>query len=134
MFEYDIVYIKGNPNSGTTLQHEQIDQSVLNIIKTYSYKIISSHEKNIKNLDSIPKAKVYIGFSRGSRYLKKLDKNALKISIGGINGSGIFQFVHENDKILKGDISNESMSAHFIIANKHKQKIKILIDDFFNEH
>mgnify|MGYP000511494786 CR=1 FL=1 len=134
MFEYDVVYIKGNPNSGTLVQHEQIDAAVMDLIKDYSYKIIESHEKNIKNLDHIPKSKIYIGFSRGSRYLNKLNKTTLKISIGGITGSGIHQFVHENDYILKGDISKESMNAHFLIAQEDKNKIHVLIRQFLEKH
>jgi len=134
MFEYEIVYIKGNPNSGTALQHKLMDETVNTLIDAYSYKVIDSLEKNIKNLDHIPKAKVYIGFSRGSRYLKKLNKMALKISIGGINGSAIHQFVHENDHILKGDISKESMDAHFIITQEDQNKIQLLINEFLQEH
>ena len=133
MFEYEVVYIKGNQNSGTTLQHKIIDETIVNLIKAYSYTIIDSEEKNKKNLDHIPKAKVYIGFSRGSRYLKKLNKMALKISIGGINGSAIHQFVHENDHILKGDISKESMNAHFIITKEDKRKIQLLVNEFLQK-
>jgi len=133
MSEYEIVYIKGNPNSGTALQHKTMDEAVITFMKAYSHKIIDSFEKNIKNLDHIPNAKVYIGFSRGSRYLKKLNKMALKISIGGINGSSIHQFVHKNDHILKGDISKESMNAHFIITNEDKNKIQLLINEFLQK-
>ena len=52
----------------------------------------------------------------------------MKISIGGVSGSGIYQFVNTADKILEGDISKESLSAHFIIQEEHKTKIKKLID------
>jgi hypothetical protein len=82
-----------------------------------------------KNFE-IPSAKVYIGFSRGSRYLKKLPKSSLLLSIGGISGSGINSFINPDDKILKGDISEDSMNAHFIILESDKIKIKKLIDDF----
>ena len=82
-----------------------------------------------KNFE-VPRARVYIGFSRGSRYLKKLPKNVLKISIGGISGSGINTFINPLDKILKGDISEYSMNAHFIILKDDKIKIKKLIDNF----
>ena len=83
MINYDIVYIKGNPNSGTSLNHENINNSIIQLISNYNYKVISSEEKNI-SMKNIPNAKIYIGFSRGSRYLNKLSKNSLKISIGGI--------------------------------------------------
>jgi len=130
MYDYDIVYIKGNPNSGSKEQHEQINNKVLNLIDMYLYKVIQSVENNNKNIENIPTAKVYIGFSRGSRYLKKLNKNSLKISIGGIKGPQIHQFISKRDKILSGDISVESMRAHFIIEEEDYTKIKSLIDDF----
>ncbi len=99
----------------------------------YPYKIIASDENNNKNIEAISRAKVYIGFSRGSRYLKKLNKNSLKISIGGISGPQINQFVNKDDKILLGDISLESMKAHFIIEKKDQEKIKHLISDYLND-
>jgi len=133
MFEYEIVYIKGNPNSGTPFLHEQIDKTIVDLIKNYNYKIISSDEKSIKSINTLPSARVYIGFSRGSRYLKKLSKNTLKISIGGIKGPGVHQFIHDEDKILLGDISKESLDAHFLILEKHLNQIQILIDNFLKK-
>ncbi len=123
----DIVYIKGNPSSGTFLQHEQIDNSIIELINSYSYTIIDSEQKNLSGFQ-LPKAKVYIGFSRGSRYLKKLDDSSLKISIGGISGSRIYLFKNSEDNILIGDISNLSMNAHFIISEEDKIKIKALLE------
>ena len=131
MYDYDIVYIKGNPSSGTLLQHEQINHNITELIKSYSYTIIDSEDKNLAG-KKIPKAKVYIGFSRGSRYLKKLDSSSLKISIGGISGSKINLFKNSDDKILLGDISPSSLSAHFIIEDEDKLKIKALIQNFLN--
>jgi len=133
MFEYEIVYIKGNPKSGTPFQHEQINKTVISLIKSHNYKIISSDEKNIKSTVKIPRARVYIGFSRGSRYLKKLSKEALRISIGGIKGPGIYQFLHANDKILEGDISKESLDAHFMMTEEHKIQIQMLIENFLRK-
>ena len=130
MYDCDIVYIKGNPNSGSATLHNQIDNCIKKLIDKYSYIIIQSDDKNNTNINNIPNAKIYIGFSRGSRYLKKLNKNSLKISVGGINGSGINQFINEHDKILLGDISEESMQAHFIIEKKDQVKIKSLINAF----
>ena len=104
---YDIVYIKGNPNSGSKELHSKINEEIINLISTYNYKVISSEHKNIDFFKCLPKAKVYIGFSRGSRYLKKMPKEVLKISIGGIKGSQINQFLNKKDKILEGDISND---------------------------
>lgn len=124
---YDIVYIKGNPNSGSKEQHEQIDAEIVNLISSYNYKIISSEQKNIDFFKHLPKAIVYIGFSRGSRYLKKLPTSSLKISIGGIKGANIYQFLNDGDEILKGDLSLESMKAHFIIKEEDKNLIKNLI-------
>lgn len=129
MSHLDIVYIKGNPASGTALQHKQVDSSIYELIKAYKYETIDSEAKNLSN-KVIPKAKVYIGFSRGSRYLKKLDNSSLKISIGGISGSKIHLFKNKDDNILLGDISDSSLEAHFIISNEDKNKIKILIDNY----
>ena len=131
MYDYDIVYIKGNPNSGSKEQHECIDKSIIDLMKNYKYKIISSNQSNKEFMDKIPKAKVYIGFSRGTRYLKKLNKNALKLSIGGISGSGIFLFLNDEDEVINGDISISSMKAHFIIKKSDKEKIEVLIDKYF---
>ena len=128
MLDYDIVYIKGNPSSGLSSQHEKINKSITDLLDSHTYKIVDSNITN-KNFE-IPNAKVYICFSRGSRYLKKLDKNVLKISIGGISGSGISTFINPLDKILKGVISKSSMDAHFIILDNDKIKIKELIDSF----
>lgn len=129
MSNYEIIYFKGNPSSGTPLQHEKINHSILELIKEYHYKVVDSEDKNMNN-PTIPKAKVYIGFSRGSRYLNKLDASSLKISIGGVSGSKVNLFKNIDDRILLGDISEKSMQAHFIISNEDKIKIKALIDTF----
>lgn len=126
---YDIVYIKGNPSSGSLEQHDKMNLCILELINTYSYKIIESENKNFFSME-IPQAKVYIGFSRGSRYLKKLPSSCLKISIGGIKGSKIKLFKNIDDNILLGDISSSSLEAHFIISKDDKRKIKELIVNF----
>jgi len=128
---YDIVYIKGNPASGTPIQHNQINKSILEIIKKYHYMTIESEYKNLSDF-MIPKAKIYIGFSRGSRYLKKLPSDVLKISIGGIKGKNVHRFTNEEDKILEGDMSEESMSAHFTLTQINAKEIEYLIEDFLN--
>lgn len=128
IYDYDIVYIQGNQSSGLPIQHKKINQSIIDLLDSHDYKIVDSNMTN-KNF-KIASAKVYIGFSRGSRYLKKLPKSSLKISIGGISGAGVNSFVNPCDKILKGDISESSMNAHFIILENDKIKIKKLIDDF----
>lgn len=132
MYDYEVVYIQGNPNSGSKAQHTQINNCIIKLIDMYNYTTIESIENNNSNIKDIPTAKVYIGFSRGSRYLKKLNKNSLKISIGGIKGSGINQFINKKDKILLGDISLESMKSHFIIEATDQRKIKLLIEEFLN--
>ncbi len=129
MSTYDIIYIQGNPSSGTLLQHEQMNNSVLKLIENYTYKVIDSEDKNLSG-KKIPEAKVYIGFSRGSRYLKKLPKTSLKISIGGIKGSRVHLFKNNSDHILLGDISMYALEDHFIISTEDKIKIKELITDF----
>lgn len=131
MSNYDVVYIKGNPSSGTAILHKQIDNTITELIEKYTYIIIDSKEKNLSGI-KLPKAKVYIGFSRGSRYLSKLDNSLLKISIGGISGSGINLFKNEDDHVLLGDISAESMQAHFVINDKDKIKIKTLLETHLN--
>jgi hypothetical protein len=126
---YDVVYIQGNPNSGTPLQHHKINNSIIELIKQYKYIVIDSEHKNLSNV-VIPQAKVYIGFSRGSRYLKKLDNTTLKISIGGVKGSKVHLFKNIKDNILLGDMTEDSMNAHFIISEQDKIKIKSLVNDF----
>lgn len=128
----DIVYIKGNPDSGRISQHKKINSVIYELIKFYKYKIIDSKEKNLSN-KIIPKAKIYVGFSRGSRYLNKLDSSSLKISIGGISGSKVHLFKNIDDNILLGDISTLSLDAHFIISESDKNKIKILIENHLNK-
>lgn len=128
MYDYDIVYIKGNPFSGTLMQHDKINQTILSLFQLHTFKIVDSNMTN-KNF-KIPSAKVYIGFSRGSRYLKKLPKSSLLISIGGISGSGIFTFINPDDEIIIGNISENSMNAHFVILEKNRIEIKNLIDSF----
>ena len=128
MEDYQVIYFKGNPSSGTPQQHHEINTSIVELIKNYDYLVIDSENKNLSQIT--PKAKVYIGFSRGSRYLKKLDNKTLKISIGGVKSSKVHLFKNSKDDILLGDISNSSLKAHFIIEDSHKIKIKSLIDDF----
>jgi hypothetical protein len=130
MSQHDIVYFKGNPNSGTSLQHDKINQTIINLINKYNYTIMDSEQTNISKI-AIPKAKVYIGFSRGSRYLKKLPSQSLKISIGGVSSSQVHLFKNDGDEILLGNISEDSLEAHFIITDEDQVKIKSLIDNFF---
>jgi len=129
MSQLDIVYIKGNPASGTAIQHKQINASIYELIKEYSHEIIDSEGSNLSD-KLIPKAKIYIGFSRGSRYLKKLDNTSLKISIGGVSSSKVHLFKNHEDNILLGDISNSSLEAHFIILEEDKEKIQTLINTY----
>ncbi|MDC0932441.1 hypothetical protein OAR97_01205 [Arcobacteraceae bacterium] len=129
MSQFDIVYFKGNPNSGTSKQHEQINQTITSLINKYTYTIMDSEQNNISQLN-IPKAKIYIGFSRGSRYLKKLNNKALKISIGGVSSTKVHLFKNSNDNILLGDVSEDSLKSHFIIEAQDKLQIQSLIDNF----
>jgi hypothetical protein len=126
---HDIVYIKGNPSSGTPLQHSKINNTIIDLIKQHNYVVIDSEHKNLSSF-VIPEAIVYIGFSRGSRYLKKIDNNTLKISIGGVKSSKVHLFKNNEDHILLGNMGEASMNAHFIISNEDKITIKLLIDKF----
>jgi hypothetical protein len=128
MYDCDIVYIKGNPNSGSSKQHNHINNIIKDMISKYSYKIISSNRSNKEFC--LPKAKVYIGFSRGSRYLKKLSTKCLKISIGGVCGSGIYSYINKKDKVQDGDMSEDSLSGHFEILKKDQSSILLSIDNF----
>lgn len=129
MDSYDIIYFKGNQNSGTAEQHNKINSSIIALINQHNYLVLDSEHKNLSQV-VIPKAKVYIGFSRGSRYLKKLDNSALKLSIGGVRSSQVHLFKNSDDNILLGDVSDSSLEAHFIIEEEDKIKIKSLIDNF----
>jgi hypothetical protein len=130
MYDCDIVYMMGNPKSGSSLQHKDINNTIIKIMQNYTYKIVSSEYNNMNFIDKLPKAKVYIGFSRGSRYLKKLPNDSLKLSIGGINGSNIHLFRNYADNVIDGDISISSLNAHFIISNNDQNSIKLLVDKF----
>jgi len=129
MQDYDIVYFKGNPSSGTAFQHEKINKEILSLFESYSHIIMESKEKNLSNIIH-PHAKVYIGFSRGSRYLKKLPQNSLKISIGGIKGNNIHLFKNRKDRVIVGDLSQASLNAHFIMEDETKSSIKKLIHSY----
>jgi len=126
---YDIIYFKGNPNSGSREQHALINTSIISLIDKYNYLVLDSEANNLSDLQTI-QAKIYIGFSRGSRYLKKLPNTKLKISIGGVKSSQVYLFKNNRDEILVGNISESSLSAHFIIEEQHKIEIKSLINDF----
>ena len=129
MNNYDIIYFKGNPSSGTKEQHQKINTTIIKVFNKYNYLVLESEHKNLSD-HTIPKAKIYIGFSRGSRYLKKIDNQALKISIGGVRSSQVHLFKNSEDNILLGDVSEDSLNAHFIINNEDQKKIQMLIDNF----
>ena len=133
MSDYEIVYIKGNPNIGSKIQHENINKTIFEFIKNYSYKIIDSDFTCKESIDIIPKAVVYIAFSRGSRYLKRLPSSPMKISIAGLSASNVRRFINVNDKVQEGDLSSESLASHFIIEKEHQYKINTLIRKFLNE-
>ncbi|MGB3750925.1 MAG: hypothetical protein WA945_05110 [Arcobacteraceae bacterium] len=126
---YDIIYFKGNPNSGSYEQHTSINTSIISLIDNYNYVVLDSEAKNLSGIN-IAQAKIYIGFSRGSRYLKKLPQDRLKISIGGVKSSKTHLFKNSKDEILLGNISESSLGAHFIIEEQHQIEIKSLINDF----
>ena len=53
MYDYDVVYIQGNPCSGSREQHIQINNCIKELIDRYNYTIIESDENNNskKNVD-----------------------------------------------------------------------------------
>jgi len=112
---YDIVYIEGNKKYLTREDHDKLKNNILSMFPNYSIKVIQS---NSVNMSHIPKSKVYIGFSQGTRYLKKLNGDFLKISIGGISGQDILYLKNPKDNVKKKDFSEESLKAHFTLTDK----------------
>jgi len=118
---YDIVYIEGNKKYLSKEDHNELKNAIISMFPNYNVKVIQS---NSVNTDHIPKAKVYIGFSQGTRYFKKLNDNSLKISIGGISGPDIIYLKNPKDNVRKKDFSDESLKAHFTLTDKMKRTLK----------
>jgi hypothetical protein len=113
-----VVFFKGNPNYGQ-IKNAKMTKQILQtlLLKTNDITVISSSNPNIE----IPNAEVYVGFSRGSRYLKKCD--GIKISIGGISGSDIKYIKNKKDNVKQGNLSEESINAHFNFDDSMKLQL-----------
>lgn len=114
-----IVFFKGNPNYGE-IANEKMTSDIVNIIKkfTYDYEVLESATTDLV----IPKADVYIGFSRGTRYLGRCDN--IKISIAGITGKGITLIKNKDDNVKNGDFSEISLGSHFHLTDSMRKQIE----------
>ena len=115
-----LVFIKGNPNYGTPQMHQDIENVFKKIAKDLSIDFISidSDSSSVPFKLELIKDAVYVGFSRGTRYFKKI--KGTKIGIG--SNKGTYSFVNPDDKTANGDISDESLQAHFKVNNIKKIK------------
>ena len=118
-----VVFFKGNPNYGK-MDNAKMTRKILQTISsiTKDIKVFPSNNPTLE----IPDADVYIGFSRGTRYLKQC--KGKKISIGGITGKEINYIKNKDDNVKSGDISGKSLSAHFELNDSmQKQLIKLIL-------
>jgi len=120
----DIVYINGNYKYGTASMHSSIRESILSELSEFNIEIIESDDINMV----LPKAKVYIGFSRGTRYMKKLPEESLKICLGG-KKCNENNYINTHDRTFKGVLSRLSLDSHFTINKKHLKVILIKIKE-----
>jgi len=129
--EYDIVFIEGNKDYLTPFRHNVLKNEILDLFKKYKVTYCSS---DTIDFDHVPKAKVYIGFSQGTRYFKKMGDDSLKISIGGITGKNILFYKNKDDNARKGDHSKKSLESHFTLTDKTKNSIKKNTEKYLREH
>jgi hypothetical protein len=115
--EYDIVFIEGNKKYLTDKDHDRLRNKVLSGLD-YNIKVVQSDDASAE----LPKAKVYIGFSQGTRYMRRIEA-PLKISIGGIGAKDVITLKNPNDKVRQGDTSKESLEAHFTVTDQMKRTI-----------
>lgn len=117
---YDIVFIEGNKKYLNPYRHIALRETIMNMFGEFKTTFTNSDSTSY---DHVPEAKVYIGFSQGSRYFKKMDNDALKISIGGITGKDILFYKNKDDNARKGDHSEKSLESHFTVTNATKKSI-----------
>lgn len=111
--KYDVVFIEGNKKYLTIERHNELKEKILSLFKNFN---TSSTNSDTISFDHVPKSKVYIGFSQGTRYFKKMDNDALKISIGGLTGRDILFYKNKDDHAYKGDHSDASLESHFTLT------------------
>ena len=118
---YDVVFIEGNKKYPTLFRHNALRNEIMNMFTNFKTTYVNSDSVDF---DHVPESKVYIGFSQGTRYFKKMDNDSLKISIGGITGKGILFYKNKEDNARKGDYSKESLESHFTITDSTKKSIE----------
>ena len=118
---YDVVFIEGNKKYLTLFRHNVLRNEIMNMFTNFKTTYVNSDSVDF---DHVPESKVYIGFSQGTRYFKKMDNDSLKISIGGITGKGILFYKNKEDNARKGDYSKESLESHFTITDSTKKSIE----------
>ncbi len=117
---YDIVYIEGNKKYLEEKDHKRIKDAILAGWENLKIKVLQSNDKNLK----IPTAKVYIGFSQGTRYFKALSaRPGLKVAVGGASGKYALLLKNPGDKTSKKDNSYESLKAHFDFTPRMKNTL-----------
>jgi len=131
---YDIVFIEGNKKYLTKDRHDKIKKDILDLFPNLNTYSIESD-----NIDTnhIPKSKVYIGFSQGTRYFKKMEEKnskSLKISLGGITGRDIIYFKNVDDNARKGDYSYKSLNSHFTITESTKKSILKVVSKYIKSY
>ena len=117
---YDIVFIEGNKKYLKPFRHIVLRERVMNKFNKFNTTFIESDKATMNH---IPESKVFIGFSQGTRYFKKMNTddrflNSLKISLGGISAKDVLFYKNDTDKARSGDTSPESLESHFTITDK----------------
>jgi len=133
--ELTVLFIKGNPKYWIKGKSEEFYNKIKKIIIDEGYKYIES-ESNV-DVSKLPAADIYIGFSRGNGYFCKSLKTKLKIAIGGNpNKRKKCHFILVNnpdDKTFTGDLSKDSLSAHWTLTSDQENRIRKILDKFKNK-
>ena len=133
---YDIVFMEGNKKYLMPFRHIVLRERVMEQFKSLNNTFIQS---DLSTLDHIPISKVYIGFSQGTRYFKKMNSDirfsdSLKISLGGISAKDVLFYKNDADKARTGDVSKESLESHFTITDKTLNSINKNVLKYLKQH
>lgn len=118
----EVLFIKGNGKYNEKLNNE-LTNTVIDLVKTKHSKltVIDSDRLEVPKIQ----ADIYIGFSRGTRYFKKLKQlypNAKFISIGGIGCLGCINIKNNNDNLKYGEnFTINDLLPHFSLTDRMKQ-------------